>query len=125
MCVHVDSIVTNIQRSSVECSRLVTVCAAMSKLRLLAAEQSCSLCGFLVWFGCCLLLRSVLNSSCVPFPADLDDDEASTERSIPAVSPIPTIVTTAIKDDDCREWGESESQLKTRNAWHLKTIISY
>lgn len=49
-------------------------------------------------------------------PADLDDDvdvddEASTERSIAAVSPIPKIVTTAIKEDEYRdEWGESEGQ---------------
>lgn len=47
-------------------------------------------------------------------PIDLDDDddgEASTERSIAAVSPIPKIVTTAIKEDEYRdEWGESEGQ---------------
>ncbi|XP_075878530.1 drebrin isoform X3 [Nelusetta ayraudi] len=47
---------------------------------------------------------------------DLDDDdndddgEASTERSVAAVSPIPKIVTTAIKEDEYRdEWGESEA----------------
>lgn len=47
--------------------------------------------------------------------SDLDDDdydgEASTERSVAAVSPIPKIVTTAIKEDEYRdEWGESEGQ---------------
>lgn len=51
-------------------------------------------------------------------PADLDDDddgEASTERSIAAVSPIPKIVTTAIKEDEYRdEWGESEGQSGNR-----------
>ncbi|XP_075878532.1 drebrin isoform X5 [Nelusetta ayraudi] len=35
---------------------------------------------------------------------------ASTERSVAAVSPIPKIVTTAIKEDEYRdEWGESEA----------------
>ncbi|XP_075878533.1 drebrin isoform X6 [Nelusetta ayraudi] len=37
---------------------------------------------------------------------------ASTERSVAAVSPIPKIVTTAIKEDEYRdEWGESEAGL--------------
>lgn len=42
------------------------------------------------------------------------DDEASTERHMAAVSPIPKIVTTAIKEDssrdedDCRDgWGKT------------------
>lgn len=51
-------------------------------------------------------------------PIGDDDDEVSTERSVAAVSPIPKIVTTPIKEDfrdeeeDCRdEWGESESEI--------------
>lgn len=48
-----------------------------------------------------------------------DDDTASTERSMAAVSPIPKIVTTPIKEDfsreeeeeDCRDkWGESQTR---------------
>lgn len=49
---------------------------------------------------------------------DDDDDEASTERNVAAVSPIPKIVTTPIKEDftkedeDCTdEWGKSLEQV--------------
>lgn len=52
-------------------------------------------------------------------PVGDDDDEASIERNMAAVSPIPKIVTTPIKEDfsredeDCRdEWGKSEVQIK-------------
>lgn len=56
-------------------------------------------------------------------PVGDDDDEASIERNMAAVSPIPKIVTTPIKEDfsredeDCRdEWGKSESEV------HIKRI---
>lgn len=55
-------------------------------------------------------------------PVGDNDDEASTERNMAAVSPIPKIVTTPIKEDfsreeeDCRdEWGKSESEIKMTN----------
>lgn len=56
---------------------------------------------------------------CRSVPVGSYDDEASTERNVAAVSPIPKIVTTTIKDDfsrdeeDCRdEWGKSEREVK-------------
>lgn len=56
---------------------------------------------------------------CHCFPVDDNDDEGRTERNMAAVSPIPKIVTTPIKEDfskdeeDCRdEWGKSKSNIK-------------
>lgn len=52
---------------------------------------------------------------CCSVPPGDNDDEVSTERNMAAVSPIPKIVTTPVKEDfskeeeDSRdEWGKSE-----------------
>ena len=60
---------------------------------------------------------SMLLCHSVPLGDDDDDDEASLDRNMAAVSPIPKIVTTPIKEDLCREeedcrdmWGKSGSE---------------
>lgn len=63
-------------------------------------------------------------------PVGDDDDEASIERNMAAVSPIPKIVTTPIKEDfsredeDCRdEWGKSESEVQIKRI-HPETVTA-
>lgn len=68
---------------------------------------------FFVPFRCCCAILSPLGD---------DDDEASTEHNMAAVSPIPKIVTTSIKEDFCREEEEDcRDELGKSESWNIVT----
>ena len=84
-------------------------------------KLSCSRTTFALYLfrWCCV--RSV--------PVGDDDDEASIERNMAAVSPIPKIVTTPIKEDFSREdedsrdeWGKSDSEVQILKKRRPETV---
>lgn len=98
-----------------ELSLFLSVCCSTAVVQLVVHRYSCCVSKH-IWFVSVWCLRAFSLVSFHSVPAGDDDDAASTERNVAAVSPIPKIVTTPIKEDfsreedECRdEWGESES----------------